>query len=85
MFMDSVTVCLSDTGQLPLSKNLRDKLQWKRGMKLTMILTDKGLLVKPVPKKAKYRLENLRGFFKHEGTPISDEALVSPVDYHEKI
>jgi hypothetical protein len=35
--MDPVTVYLSDTGQLPLSKNLRERLKWKSGMKLTVV------------------------------------------------
>jgi len=85
MFMAPVTVYLSDTGQLPLSKSLRNRLKWKSGMKLTIVLTDKGLLVKPVSQKAKYRLENLRGFLKHDGPQISDEALLSPVDYFEPV
>jgi len=50
---------------------------------IVMILVDKGLLVKPIPSKGKHRLESLRGFFKHEGVPISDEVLFSPVDYNE--
>ena len=81
--MTPVTIYLSDTGQLPLSKSLRDRLNWKSGMKLTVNLTDKGLIVKPVSKSMKYRLENLRGFFKHKGSKISDEFLFSPVDYNE--
>jgi len=74
---------LSDTGQLALSKSLLDRLKWKSDMKLAIVLTDTGLLVKPVSQNAKYRLEDLRGFLKHEGTPISDETLLSPVDYNE--
>lgn len=78
MSMDLVTVYLSDTGQLPLSSSLQKKLKWKSGMKLTMALIDNGLLVKPVSQNTpKYRLENLRGFLKHEGPPISDDALLS--------
>jgi len=84
MFMDPVTVFLSDTGQIPISSLVLEKLKWKSGMKLTVVLTDNGLLVKPdSPNTHKYRLEDLRGFLKHEGPPISDEALLSPVDYNE--
>ena len=77
-------MCLSDTGQFPISKDLLDKLKWKYGMNLTVILTDKGLLVKPkFQKKGKRRLEDLRGFLKYEGPPISDDVLFSPVNYNE--
>jgi hypothetical protein len=54
------------------------------GYEINGCLIDNGLLVKPVSQSAnKYRLENLRGFLKHEGAPISDEVLLSPVDYFE--
>ena len=40
MFMDPVTVFLSDTGQIPISSLVLEKLKWKSGMKLTVVLTD---------------------------------------------
>ncbi|RKZ40836.1 MAG: AbrB/MazE/SpoVT family DNA-binding domain-containing protein [Candidatus Parabeggiatoa sp. nov. 3] len=81
--LEPETVYLSDTGQLSISQKLRNQLEWKSGMKLAIILVDKGLLVKPIPSKGKHRLESLRGFFKPEGIPISDEVLFAPVDYNE--
>ncbi len=53
-------------------------------MKFTIILVDKGLFIRPISPKGKHRLEDLRGFLKHEGKPISDDVLFSPVDYKRK-
>jgi AbrB family looped-hinge helix DNA binding protein len=79
--MTTVTVKLSSKGQVVIPKEVRDALHWEPGTELTVVPTGDGVMLKPRPTKSKLRLEDLRGFLKHEGPPIPIEELCKPVDY----
>jgi len=74
---------LNEKGQLFIPQAIRETLHWFSGMELTLTLEGNALLIKPRKPQGKHRLEDLRGFLKHEGIPLSDEQLNAPVDYRQ--
>lgn len=79
--MTIAIVTLSREGQIVIPKEIRDKLHWETGQELIIKMTESGVLLKSKPAQKKLRLEDLRGFLKYDGPPISTEALCQPVDY----
>ena len=80
----NTTIQLSESGQVNIPAVIRDFLHWQGGMELNIRITSSGLLIQPKqPHIKKHRLEELRGFLKHQGKPLSDEQLCAPVDYME--
>jgi len=80
----NVTVQLSESRQVDIPEGFMEFLDWQIGMELDIKITSSGLLIQA--KKAqtkKRRLEELRGFFKHHGKPLSDKELCAPIDYRE--
>lgn len=79
--MSVATVTLSSKGQLVIPKEIRDELHWEPGMELTIGTTESGVLLKSKLVGKELRLEDLRGFLKYDGPPISTEELCKPADY----
>lgn len=79
--MANETVTLTNKGQVVIPKHIRKALHWESGAELVIETTEGGLLLRPTGAKRKLRLEDLRGFLKHEGPPRSTEELCKPVDY----
>lgn len=79
--MSTATLTLSNTGQIAIPKEIRDELHWEPGLELTLETTDSGVLLKSKAKERRLRLEDLRGFLKCDGPPISNEELCKAVDY----
>lgn len=79
--MTIAIVTLSREGQIVIPKEIRDKLHWETGQELIIKMTESGILLESKPAQKKLRLEDLRGFLKYNGPPISTEALCQPVDY----
>lgn len=79
--MSIATITLSSKGQVVIPKEIRDELHWEPGHELTIETTKSGVLLKSRPTGKKLRLEDLRGFLKYDGPPISTEELCKPVDY----
>lgn len=74
---------LNERGQLSIPQAVQETLHWFSGMELTLTLEGNGLLIKPRKPQGKHRLEDLRGFLKHKGIPLSDEQINAPVDYQQ--
>ena len=81
--MTTDTVKLTDQGQVPIPRHIREALHWESGARLTIETTAGGILLKPISSEKKLRLEDLRGFLKHSGPRISTEELCKPVNYDE--
>jgi len=79
--MSVATITLSSKGQIVIPKEIRDQLHWHAGTQITLLPGASGVTLKAVPKKTGRRLEDLIGMLKHEGPPLSTEALCAPVDY----
>ena len=81
----NATVLLSKSGQLNIPAAIRKLLHWQDGMELNIKIISSGLLIQAEKKQnKKRRLEELRGFLKHQGKPLSDEQLCAPADYMEQ-
>ena len=78
--MSFATITLSSKGQVVIPKEIRDELHWESGQELTIETTESGVLLKSRPTIKKLRLEDLRGFLKYDGPPISTEELCKPVE-----
>ncbi len=73
---------LSSKGQVVIPREIREKSNLSQGQVFRIEATSAGILLRPITqKKAGLRLEDLKGFFKYTGKPISDEKLFQPVDY----
>ena len=81
--MSVATVTLSSKGQIVIPKEIREQLHWHAGTQVTLLAGPSGITLKAAPKKTGRRLEDLIGMLKHEGTPLSTDALCAPVDYSE--
>jgi len=81
--MSAATITLSSKGQIVIPKEIRDQLHWHAGTQITLLTGASGVTLKAVPKKTGRRFEDLIGMLKHEGPPLSTEALCAPVDYAE--
>ncbi len=79
--MTIATVTLSREGQIVIPKEIRDKLHWGAGQELIINVTESGVLLRSKPAERKLRLEDLRGFMKYDGPPVSTERLCRPVEY----
>lgn len=77
-------VRLSESGEVSIPPLIREFLHWQSGMELNVRITSSGLLIQPKqPQVKKRRLEEFRGFLKHQGKPLSDEQLCAPVNHME--
>jgi AbrB family looped-hinge helix DNA binding protein len=81
--MTTATTTLSSKGQVVIPKEIRDELHWDAGTQITLVSSASGVMLKAVPKKTGRKLADLIGLLKHQGTPLSTEALCKPVDYNE--
>jgi len=80
----NVTIQLSESGEVNIPSTIREILHWQNGMEFNLKITSFGLLIQPKQiKHKKRRLEEFRGFLKHQGTPLSDEQLCAPANYME--
>jgi len=79
--MSISTTALSSNGQINIPIEILNELHWEAGHQLSIETTEAGVLLKSIPKKKKLRLEDLRGFLKYDGPPVSIEVLCKPVEY----
>lgn len=82
--MSTATITLSSKGQVVIPKEIRDELHWEAGTELTLIANASGVTLKAVPKKTGRNMADLIGMLKHDGPPLSTEALCQPVDLNEE-
>ncbi|EIC22597.1 AbrB/MazE/SpoVT family DNA-binding domain-containing protein [Thiorhodovibrio frisius] len=78
--MSTVTVTLSNDGQIFIPKPIRDQLHWEGGRALILETTATGISLRIHPANQPQRLESLRGFLKQDRFPLSTEELCAPVD-----
>ena len=78
--MSTVTVTLSNDGQIFIPKPIRDQLHWEGGRTLILETTGTGSSLRIHPADRPQRLESLRGFLKQDLAPLSTEELCAPVD-----
>ena len=78
--MSTATVTLSNHGRIEIPKHICDELHWESGHALILETTETGLLLRPQTAKKPRRLEDLRGFLKQDGPPLSTDDLCAPVD-----
>ena len=83
--MTTDTVKLTNQGQVPIPRPIRQALHWENGTRLTIETTAGGVLLKPISSGKKLRLEDLRGFLKHAGTRLSTEERYKPVSSRDDI
>ncbi|MCK9991225.1 MAG: hypothetical protein RugAbin2_02239 [Rugosibacter sp.] len=79
--MSTTTITLSSKGQVVIPKEIRDELHWRAGTQITLVSSASGVMLKTVPQKTGRKFEDLIGMLKHQGPPLSTEALCAPVDY----
>ncbi|NJA05516.1 AbrB/MazE/SpoVT family DNA-binding domain-containing protein [Methylococcaceae bacterium WWC4] len=82
--MSTATITLSSKGQVVIPKEIRDELHWEAGTELTLVSNASGVTLKAVPKKTGRNMADLIGMLKHDGPPLSTEALCQPVDLNEE-
>ncbi|WGS88121.1 AbrB/MazE/SpoVT family DNA-binding domain-containing protein [Methylomonas sp. MED-D] len=82
--MSTATITLSSKGQVVIPKEIRDELHWEAGTELTLVSNASGVTLKAAPKKTGRNLADLIGMLKHDGPPLSTEALCQPVDLNEE-
>jgi AbrB family looped-hinge helix DNA binding protein len=74
------TTRLSTKGQVVLPKGVREANNWPSGTELEVVPHPEGVLLrKPTPAK-RYTLDDLFGFLKYEGPPVSIEDMNLGVD-----
>jgi len=79
---DTKIVHMSESGQVSIPSDVRETLHWQGAMDLSIRLTGSGLLIQSRrPHEKGHRLEELRGFLKHNGEALSDEQLCSPAEF----
>jgi len=66
---------VSTRGQVVLPKAIRDKRRWKAGTRLTVEDRPEAVLLKPVEKKKKLTIDDLRGIVKYKGPPHTIEEM----------
>ncbi|THF56244.1 AbrB/MazE/SpoVT family DNA-binding domain-containing protein [Pseudothauera rhizosphaerae] len=79
--MPTATTTLSSKGQIVIPKEIREALHWEAGTQLTLVSSASGVTLKAIPKKTGRRFADLIGSLKHDGPPLSTEALCQPVEY----
>jgi AbrB family looped-hinge helix DNA binding protein len=82
--VSTATITLSSKGQVVIPKEIRDELHWEAGTELTLVSNASGVTLKAVPKKTGRNMADLIGMLKHDGPPLSTEALCQPVDLNEE-
>ncbi|WP_221053248.1 AbrB/MazE/SpoVT family DNA-binding domain-containing protein [Methylomonas koyamae] len=78
--VSTATITLSSKGQVVIPKEIRDELHWEAGTELTLIANASGVTLKAVEKKSGRNLADLIGMLKHDGPPLSTDALCKPVE-----
>lgn len=71
---------ISSRGQIVLPKAIRDKRRWKAGVRLVVEERPEGVLLKPVEKKKKLTVADLRGILKYDGPGRSVEEMNAVTD-----
>ena len=71
---------ISTKGQVVLPKAIREKRRWKAGTRLTVEDRPEGVLLKPVEKKKKLTIDDLRGIVKYKGPARSIEEMNAAID-----
>jgi AbrB family looped-hinge helix DNA binding protein len=71
---------LSSKGQLVLPKSLRDKKQWKPGSKLTLEDVPDGVMVRLVPAKRRYTVDEVYGMLRYDGALLSEAEIERRID-----
>jgi AbrB family looped-hinge helix DNA binding protein len=77
--MSDATTTLSTKGQVILPKALRDALDWKPGMRLTVENTPEGVLLKAAPFFPPTRPEDVYGCLRYVGPPKSLEDMEAAI------
>ncbi len=75
--MSLMSIKQSSKGQIVIPKEICDELHWEAGMQLSLVSTGYGISLKAMPLKTGRNLGDLIGLLKHDGAPISTEALCS--------
>lgn len=74
------TTRVSTKGQVVLPKSVRDARNWRSGTELEVVPHPEGVLLRtPTPAK-RYTLDDLYGFLKYDGPPVSIEDMNIGVD-----
>jgi AbrB family looped-hinge helix DNA binding protein len=71
---------VSSRGQIVLPKELRDKLHWKPGTKLSIEHRPEGVLLKPLEKKKKFTVADWRGMLKYNGPARTIEEMNAAIE-----
>ena len=80
--MLAATVKLSSKGQVVIPKEVRDSLHWGIGVELTLVTTERGVMLQTkMPKEKKRSVKSLRGCLQYTGEPLSIKELCQPVEY----
>jgi len=79
--MSIATTTLSNLGQVAIPKEILDEFHWQTGVELKLISSPAGILIQAKSKTTGRNLADLIGMLKHDGPPLSTEALCKPVDY----
>jgi AbrB family looped-hinge helix DNA binding protein len=71
---------ISSKGQVVLPKAIRDKRRWKAGTRLTVEERPDGVLLKPLEKKKKLTIADLRGMLKYDGPAHTIEEMNAGIE-----
>ena len=73
----TVRAKISSKGQLVLPKAVRDRFGLVAGSEVDITSTDGEIVLTPLPRKArrKYTLEQVAGFLKYDGPPVTNEDM----------
>jgi bifunctional DNA-binding transcriptional regulator/antitoxin component of YhaV-PrlF toxin-antitoxin module len=63
-----------------LPKSIRDAKNWQSGTELDVVSHPDGVLLKLVQPSKKYTLDDLYGFLKYDGPPVSVEDMNRAID-----
>jgi len=74
------TTRLSTKGQVVLPKSVRDAKNWPSGTELEVVPHPEGVLLRTPAVAKRYTLDDLFGFLKYEGPPVSVEDMNIGVD-----
>jgi len=72
--MLTITVTVSERGQVTIPKNICDSLHLTDGMELTLVATESNVMLTPKT-KTKLSAKSLRGCLQHTGNPIPTDQL----------
>jgi AbrB family looped-hinge helix DNA binding protein len=71
---------ISSKGQVVLPKAIREKRRWKAGTRLAVEERPDGVLLKPIEKKKKFTVADLRGMLKYKGPTHTIEEMNAGIE-----